>query len=666
MKSAVSMLSEKIKGKPAIANRPQRSSFEEFLREDARVPIGGGEYGPYTFEGREAILEVVRLIDRITNERLADSTLAIAGGAQFGKTILELNYLAYAASQCHLAVGLYLPDVDLVDGVVDTKLRPDVIDQIPWFAEMIQVGKAVNKSGKAVNRKGAFMVTDGKRRGSGMVLGLGKVATSFTFDVTIQDEKDDIPEKNAIFVQGRRSSSKFRFSMIVGTQRVHSRGMYQAFMDGSQGVVEIAGLNPEDEFPGIIRCAVDGVSKRDDPKLTWAGDFRRDDAEGVTVATHNPKNFYYLADPVTGEPLDRRAPVWVHRNPEQIEMQNWSIRIAQLSIDAISLSQIVSQFQGAVADPAKMIVFRCDVLALPKSTAQALSPEITSRAMTIDPYEMRMKPEMGRRVYGGIDVGNLCWFWAREKESEKIKRLIYAASIASGDLIARAVSLFHQFGMSCICIDRGPETAMARQLALELNGLNHLKIWPSVPDKKEARLSLGSLSWNGPKGFWVGARCFVVSFTKKQIGAGIEHDFDIFVEGGKTKFVPLIKCNREDSIDRVVSEFLTPDEGVFETFPDGLVRSQPSMLLPRKTNKIIETVEKHLITGSERQKLPDCTKGDYVDECANHFLLADAYSALAEGEGSIAKATSGKFGRVAGNDRKARGLALRRDRRMLG
>jgi len=44
-------------------------------------------------------------------------------------------------------------------------------------------------------------------------------------------------------------------------------------------------------------------------------------------------------------------------------------------------------------------------------------------------------------------------------------------------------------------------------------------------------------------------------------------------------------------------------------------------------------LETHIITGSEREIMPDGNKGDYVDKCANHFLLADAYSALAESEG---------------------------------
>jgi len=67
-----------------------------------------------------------------------------------------------------------LPDRDLVEGMVDTKFRPDILDQIDWFARMTQVGKTVNKSGKSVNRKGAFSVTNGKQRSHGMILGLIK------------------------------------------------------------------------------------------------------------------------------------------------------------------------------------------------------------------------------------------------------------------------------------------------------------------------------------------------------------------------------------------------------------------------------------------------------------------------------------------------------------
>jgi len=186
---------------------PEIHSFREFLETVARVPIGGGEYGPYTFKGREALIEVVEIVDQIlgshTGKPLKDSTVSLCGGAQFGKSVLELMLGAYVTACRWMNWGFYLPDKDLVDGMVDTKFRPDVLDQIPWFSEMTQVGKAVNKSGKAVNRKGAFGVTDGKRRSQGMILGLNKIPTSFTFDVTTMDEVDDIKPSREKFVRGR-------------------------------------------------------------------------------------------------------------------------------------------------------------------------------------------------------------------------------------------------------------------------------------------------------------------------------------------------------------------------------------------------------------------------------------------------------------------------------
>lgn len=663
-KSALSMLDEKLHGS-AVANRPTRASFEEFLREDARVPIGGGEYGRYSFEGREALLGIVRVLDEIIAKKKKGANVGVAGGAQFGKTQLELNFAAYVTSQLFFNVGIFLPDVNLVAGVIDTKFRPDVVDQIPWYADMVKVGKAVNNSGKAVDRKGAFTVTDGRRRASGMAIGLQKVPTTFSLDVGQLDEVDDIPEKNAKYVRGRLTNSQLQLIIRIGTQRVHGRGQNKVWKDGSQGVVEFAGLNPEETFPGIVRHQLGALPSITDPKLTWAGDFRRDAQPDVVVSVHKPGHLYYLADPATGTPLDRHAPDWVHRRPERIEDFNWSFRISQLGIAAIGLDQIVAQFQLAVADPDEMIVFRCDVLALPQSTTQALTPHVIERAQAVDPFDLRLKPESGRPVFAGIDVGDKSYFFARERESAKLKRAIYVATISSGDLVARAQSLVDQLGVSCLFIDQRPEADLSRSLALALNGLNAIAKWPDDPDPAKSYV-LGGLSWNGDKGRWFGLRCAVVRFDKKQIGAGIEHGLDIFEEGGQTKFVPLIRCNRQDSIDRVVREFLTPAEGVSEYF-DGRPRELPSMLLPRRNNKIVETLEAHLITGSEREKLADGTKGDYVDQCANHFLLADAYSALAEGEGINSKPipagrfvpllTGGKIGHI---------LQERRERRILG
>jgi hypothetical protein len=567
------------------------------LRHDARVPLGDGTYVPYLFEGREVLLEIAREIDRVLEGGIEDARLTIAGGAQWGKTILELNLAAYLTGQKFQRVGMFLPDGNLVAGMVDSKFRPDVLDQIPWFAEMTAIGKAVNISGKSVNRKGAFTVTDGLKRSYGMILGLQKVPTSFTFDVAMEDEVDDIPEKNEKFVKGRLTSSNLRYLIRIGTQRVNGRGQQKAWKNSSQGVIELGGVNPEEAFPGVVRVAVSGAPRPDDPKLTWSGDFRHDHDPATVVAGHQADNVYYLAHPATGEPLNRREIRVVHRAPERLAKDDCSIRVSQLSIDAIKLRQIIGQFQLAVRDPEEMIVFRCDVLALPQSTAQAITPAIVERAQKVEPFEMRFSAEQGRPVFGGIDVGDRSYFYARERESAARKRMIYAATFPVGDLVTRGTSLFHQLGLQCLFIDQRPEVSSARTLALILNGLAGLDrgAWPKDPAAMTG-FSHGELRWDGRR--WTGLRCAVVRFDKKKIGAGIEHGLDIFNEDGVTKFVPVILCNRYESIDRAVREFLTPAENVMEII-GGQVRELPAMLLPTG-GKVVDVVTAHIFSGSER------------------------------------------------------------------
>ena len=110
---------------------------------------------------------------------LADATIDICGGAQFGKTILALNFGIYLTACKFRNWGYYLPDDDLVEGIVDAKLRPDVIEQIEWLGPLMQVGKMDDKRGRSVNRKGAFQVSDGNRKAQGMIRGMGKIPTSF-------------------------------------------------------------------------------------------------------------------------------------------------------------------------------------------------------------------------------------------------------------------------------------------------------------------------------------------------------------------------------------------------------------------------------------------------------------------------------------------------------
>jgi hypothetical protein len=621
----------------AAGEAPKASSLREFLLNHAQVKLQGGEYGPYSFEGREVLSHIVDRFDHIlgsfTGEPLPDSTFDICGGAQWGKTIFALNAGVYLTSCKFLNWGYYLPDDDLVQGIVDTKLRPDVIEQIEGLQGMMELGTTVSAKGKKmVNRKGAFMMTDGKRKAFGMIRGMGKIPTSFSMDVAMEDEKDDIPAQRSKYLSGRMTASDLRFQCSIGTQRRHGAGQHKQFMAGTQEVqmFEVPGegrmINIEENWPQICRLAVDGVPKISDPKLTHAGNFKDEDGE---VWDYDPASTFYVADPETGKPLDRSQPTFVERRPERAKLRKWSIRVSQVAVAAISLSQPVSRWQAAVADPELMEVFYCDVLALPRNSSQALTPEIIARARTIEqPFDLRMSLRPGCTSFAGVDTGNRCWFYGREVESEFVKRALWAEQIPLGDLVRRVEVLFHKLNLGALFLDAHPAVDQARSLCYKLNGLEGIK-WPIPKGKPEAeRIEFpGGLTWDGPNNRWENLRCAAVQFTMKA-GGGIVQKIGSDPQAGFTKFYPIIQCSRFDLINRAVNEFLGPEEQVTRVTQDKVLIEEPVMRLPQKvagSPAIVETLEAHLVTGSEKDD-----KGDFVDECENHLLLANGYSALAE------------------------------------
>jgi hypothetical protein len=281
-----------------------------------------------------------------------------------------------------------------------------------------------------------------------------------------------------------------------------------------------------------------------------------------------------------------------------------------------------------------MIVFRCDRLGLPQSGAQSLTPEIITRSREVEPYTIA---ECGlrnaERTFAGLDMGDRCWFFARKVDDRKTRRVMSLDRIASADVVARIVSRCAQLDVQTLLIDERPLVNEARTLALILNGLHGVNQWPRVPEnKRDSYLAMpGGLAWDGRDERWINLRCAIVRFTKHKLGAGITQSFAEFEEGGQTKFVPMLEVNRYETIDRVVRELLTPKENVIEIV-HGEQREDPALLLPVKqpSTPLVDTLDAHLITGSEREKEDDGSLGDYVDKVENHFLLADGYSALAE------------------------------------
>lgn len=591
-------------------------SFHDFLRQLSRVK-DGARYVPYHFTGREALAQIVARIDSILDSAnhppLPDASLAICGGAQFGKTVLMLNLLAYLTAVRFRNVGYYLPDDDLVQGIVDGKLRPDVLDQIPAVSRLIQLGRTLNVSGRAVNRKGALLVTDGQRTALAYVRGMGKVPTTFSMDVVVQDEKDDITEYNAKFLQGRMTASDLRFSLSIGTQRYHGAGQNREFEDGTQHVGLLFpadgasdGLNPEEHWPQVCRLSRSGAPAADDPQLTPEGDFAsaQTGQRCSVTAMHEPGARVYLADPVSGAPFDRRSVRFVARRPDRELQRKWSYRVSQLIVDAIDLRQIVAAWAEAVRDPDRMTAFCTDRLALPRSFAQGLDPAALQCARSVEPYTVTLaapqRPAPSYARFAGLDMGDRCWLAVVEAKSGEgaaesdPARLVWAEMLSAERVRERVPELCAALGVKTLCVDAGPLRDLSRDLCFVL--------------------SRGSdQHWDESAGRWRGLRAAAVEFTLRE-GQGLRQ------KAGQTQdgtVYPLLACHREETIGRVIAALQPPT---------------PRLLLPERsaqTPPILATYEQHLLSGSRQERQPDGKAMHYVDKCENHFLLATAYAALA-------------------------------------
>ena len=80
---------------PAV-NVPKVGSLEEYLSTYAVAKGRRGDYVPYSFEGRPALLVITRMIDEIlgshTGQMIRGARVRIGGGAQWGKNGLAAEH----------------------------------------------------------------------------------------------------------------------------------------------------------------------------------------------------------------------------------------------------------------------------------------------------------------------------------------------------------------------------------------------------------------------------------------------------------------------------------------------------------------------------------------------------------------------------------------------
>lgn len=662
------------------SNAPRVASFREYLEHHARVPLRGGAYGQFSFAGRAPLEFIAEVVDKVITNclrketveidgvtfapgKLKGATLSVGGGAQFGKTVLVLNFQGYATFVEFVNFGYYTPDQELLAKIVDTKFRPDVIDQQPWMAEMVEVGKAENASGKTVNRKNSYQASDGHRKAFGHFCGMQKPPTTISLDAAALDEVDDIPPKNLGYVDGRMTGSPLQFKLEIGTQRIAGAGQNARVQAGSYHVRMYAcpacrqEWNLEEEFPRCIRVrgsdaplpggTATGASQPHDPCIT-------------PEMGHDRNAHYYCACPDCGAELHRDAGRYVAKNPHRIKDAHISIRVSQLNISAITLQEIVGAWYAAMEDTTgqAMIAFYCDRIAIPN--AGAAQPIVQSvldgcRALGLgdeaspQPYAMSLAARGGDapspvRV-AGMDMGPRCWFWCDEIADPLTSALVWSELIGSGAAPARVPVLMHTLGIACIFLDAGGEPDLTKRIVIALNGLEDYAP-PVIPRNELLKSQLSNLGvglrWDGERGRWSGIKAAAVLFTAGE-AKGIEQTIGFTQEG---RVYPLIKCNRGESIQAAVNDFLTPAAGVLDMVGEAgskTLRQLPRARLPQTyigSGVSQALLDSHLMN-LRKERNPATGAEDWVDKVENHLGLAKVYSRLAATQLSLPVSRAG-------------------------
>jgi len=637
---------------------PVCRTFAEFLTHHARVLGRDGTGQPFSLAGRAPLALVVDWLDKILRNTLdgeeveidgtrfppgglRGATLAVAGGAQFGKTVLELNLMAYATAIRFLSAGNYLPDGPKVEEIVGQKFRPNILDLYPWMAAMIQLGKVRNASGKTINRKQSYTVTDGERKAFGSFCGMHKPPTSLTLDLALLDEVDDIPDRNIGYVDARMTGSPLRLTAFIGTQRVAGAGQH-ARLGASSCHVRLVPCPAcgrewclEEEFPRCVRVGrAGGPGGAADPVIEPGRAFDRSAR-------------YYPACPECGAELDRDTGRYAARHPGRIAAARLGVRVSQLSIAAIPLGEIVGAWYSALEDPGggAMAAFHCDRLAIPDAgAAQPITQAVLDACRRLgvgeteelaEPYEMTAAPGPGLRV-AGMDLGPRCWFWCDELRSAAVTLCVWAEMMASGQAAERVPWLVAALGVRCLLLDAGGEPDLTKRLVLALNGLDG-DLPPGLAAAGGLKGGLahfgGGLWWDGERGEWRGLRAAAVAFSPGA-GRGVEQALGRTQEG---RFYPLIKCQRGETIQAAVNDFLTPAGGILELVPapagagGRTVRQLPRARLPR--NYVGPGVSQAVLDGHllNLRKEASTRSGaeDWLKGVENHLGLAKAYARLA-------------------------------------
>ncbi|MDE0331415.1 MAG: phage terminase large subunit family protein [Nitrospinae bacterium] len=309
--------------------------------------------GAFTFEGREALREIVAALDEVLKDRTPDLTISVLKGAQVGMTTLAIGMALYGVIVHRLNVGYFLPDQDFADRFDQTRVRPAL--RRGRIASIMREGKYKGASPKGLKE---FPGRGGSR--FLYILGLKDIgnAISIPLDVLIRDEVDDLPPENLKWSNDRIDASPLALTLNLAVGRTPGAGIHAMYEGGEQRRWHVR----------CPACRADSVLEEH-----WPGILR----EGA------------LACPACGGALDREAGRW---KATQVKHGHRSYRLSQLAVGAVRLDRIAAKWAAARL-PSEIARFRCSALAAPDAgDNQPLSRELLRRLRDASPYHLEEAP----------------------------------------------------------------------------------------------------------------------------------------------------------------------------------------------------------------------------------------------------------------------------------
>lgn len=309
--------------------------------------------GAFSFNGREALLEIVAALDEIINCRMPDRTISVLKGAQVGMTTLAIGFALYCVIVHRLNVGYFLPDQDFADRFDQTRVRPAL--RRGSIASVMREGKYKGASPKGLKE---FPGPGGSR--FLYILGLKDIgnAISIPLDVLVRDEVDDLPPDNLKWSNDRIDASPLALTLNLAVGRTPGAGVHAMYEDGDRRRWRVR----------CPACRTESVLEEYWPGILRAG---------------------ALACPECGGALERGAGRWVAARSNR---RHRSYRLSQLSVGAVRLDRVAAKWAAARL-PSEKARFRCSALAIPDAgDTQPISRELLRKLRDAAPYHLAEAP----------------------------------------------------------------------------------------------------------------------------------------------------------------------------------------------------------------------------------------------------------------------------------